>query len=464
MRIRQLVADEATVVIWKSAFGPMILDHPGHAAMLFRSDLLPTIEATRAAERNHIEESLVRFTKMIDKLRERHRDDIEELARAIRFRDDKFMPKALRDKSANEVEEMQREFAPWLRELEQLEQQREARRAVLEECFKDPDYILWQYMDPSDVEQYAYVSWWPGNEGDSAQHAGKKGYGRTGYLAKTDYRSDLTAEMGFETASQLTSGRYTPRQGQVRVDMRDQSGSYSWGQEPDFVISVPAFGRGNKYFGVSVRHGWSWFDTFRQNPDSLYSFMSKRHNCSGVVVEALKMSGSEAFLKAPKVALAMTPSDVVDYAKALRAAICQLNDAALRLDRAHYPKWLEKQRRSVPITTRFQLGAHRRKVGGQAPIEDELWTVQAWKAASHVGGRVRGGISNEVEGALGKYHALRWETDFCGKYKQLVKVATACTKSVDQYGIDHRNGAYLQLGMQCLKVMRSGAVRGIGQA
>lgn len=172
-----------------------------------------------------------------------------------------------------------------------------------------------------------YISWWPGDS--------KRGE------ASNSFREDRASELRPDTQVHLRSGEFQARAGQTifHIEKQDRhlktatgeqvvSRMYLFGQEPDLKVALPA--QGSSPFGLFGRAAFGWFQHFSDanNQDGYYKMVSRHHNCAGVVRQALKFAGAEAFVPAPLSILYASPNEIADFAEALSAKILEYDRRA----------------------------------------------------------------------------------------------------------------------------------------
>ena len=154
-------------------------------------------------------------------------------------------------------------------------------------------------------------------------------------IAEDSWRSDMSDEISDRAQQALTEGRYEPQDGQAQIEFDVET---IWGKEPDHVLSVPALGAANHFFGLSLGHMWDWYLDFSTNAESHYKMICSTNSCARAASGALLAGGGEAFLKAPRGTHYYLPKEIATWARDLRAEIVAFNNRALRFEVTLVPK------------------------------------------------------------------------------------------------------------------------------
>jgi hypothetical protein len=279
----------------------------------------------------------------------------------------------------------------------------------------------------------AYISWWPG--GGGKQCKGK----RAGIHG--NYHKDMTSEISPNVTSRLGKD-LQPRRGQRQVvygyDALHERDLKRWGQEADEKIKLPGRGATGVEFGLDLVRMYEWWQVFQHCPHPRYKFASKHSNCSGVAAAALRVGGADQFASPPTALLFIDPSQVADWAWAVKDALAERNEAAKRL--------------AVDLDTVGEVQLD--------PVED-LMTVPEWKQLSNrdMGGAfLRSPKVKDMDRLLQKYHTLAWN-DEQGRARLIVlgKLMDTIHHYLAHKPGSKRGDAVLALGKQVLNVSKEKA-------
>jgi hypothetical protein len=340
-RVRQLTADEATVLVWRDAGAIGILrgGHCGHAAIMLRSDKLPIWS------QDEIKKEQGKLRSLVNDLSD-HRAEAES-----------FLPQDIKNKEKQIADlhggggmariKMEQELATLKSKLKQ--EQSEVARLQKEietiQMWSNPNVVRWYYLNEAEegFVRHVYISWFPGGDGVSTTSLKEMLQPMSG--VSMEFREDMDAEMSGRVQQRLRAGEITARPGQVhmaRTYGMKQDDANDWGKEPDFVISVPALGVSNRYWGVNTAKMWTWWCDFKDDAESEYKMISKSKSCAGIALRALVEGGAEAFSKLPKSTFYVLPNEVAHYGCDLRGAIVDFNAKAMRFEYKVLQMWAKK--------------------------------------------------------------------------------------------------------------------------
>ncbi len=218
-----------------------------------------------------------------------------------------------------------------------------------------------------------YISWWPGAYADSkfnskvqkVQKVIPKGL-PVPYDARAhggrQYTHDVISEMSDRARAGLEAGTFTPKTGQVEIDLGfamgrqlmtdgfpvreeyvlDSTGGItgvkymSWVQKPD-KYEIPCIGQANTAVGLNATAIFRWWKIFSEAPTNWYKLMSRNQNCAGVAALALRAGGAASFAKPPKAFLFMDPNQVRDWVIKVKDRIDKLNTKVNANNAAYTP-------------------------------------------------------------------------------------------------------------------------------
>ena len=391
-RIRQLTADEATVMVWRNDSAAKIFRGAGrfgHASIMLRTDQISEI-ARYDLEQEQSE--LEKLVELADNLSER----MDTLRQQLKLTKSDFIRDMLQEKLAKKDQKWDRLWD---------EQMALKKRIAL---WNNPKFIRWYYLAEAEEGSFKHVhiSWWPsegvGHELKDMRRA-QPGEGNPTVW------SDVTSEMSGRTRDRLQRGEIQPRAGQVNLgkaySLLDEELAEDWGQEPDWVISVPAFGAANRYWGLNVARMWSWFTEYRdQSVGADYKMISTTKSCAGLAMRALRQGGCEAFTKQPVSHFYVLPNEVAKYALELRGSIVELNALAMRFEFNVLQPWLSKRSATQP-----------RSGGAQPHKKPDLWTADQWRANRQPHARGPFQVGDHLEA----YHSTDANKDWAKKFRLL---------------------------------------------
>ena len=168
-----------------------------------------------------------------------------------------------------------------------------------------------------------------------------------------------------------------------------RTGIFSWVRLPNDVIDIPTIddnGRDitDQNVGLCESNLKSWWEirsdasgnssTRGVNPYYRFKLISKKYNCASVVTAALLASGCGLFLKPSKPLFAISPVDVLDYARKLQRKIIGINTQLLTIQGQNLAEFRKFRQ------DRYQTNAL---------IDNDIWTFEAWRQASAVSGIAR---------------------------------------------------------------------------
>lgn len=439
-RVRQLTADEATVLVWRDAgaFGILRGGHCGHAAIMLRSDKLPIW----SQDEIKVEQSKIR--SLVSDLQD-HRAEAES-----------FLPQDIEQKkkqiaalgAGGGVTRIK--FEQELSNLQARLKQEQAEVARLQkeiaaiQMWNNPNIVRWYYLSEPETGfvRHVYISWFPGGDGVSTTSLKEMLNPIKG--VEMEFREDMDAEMSGRVQQRLRAGEITARPGQVHMGRAygmKQKEADEWGKEPDYVISVPALGASNRYWGLNTARMWTWWCDFKDDADSEYKMISKSKSCAGIALRALVQGGAESFSKLPKSTFYVLPNEVAHYGIELRAAIVDFNNKAMRFEYKVLQMWAKSLK---PLGGSAQP-PHKRT---------ELWTAADWRSNRDSQARTRFSVGDHLE----KYHAADPTEEWARKYRLLAEIFSYVVDQVgDSWFLVSNSGrkdALIILGSQCLNVMR----------
>jgi hypothetical protein len=434
-RVRQLTADEATALVWRND-GPAAIvtgkGRPGHAAIMLRSDHLPIWSQDDIREQQDKMRSL--GGELIDARTEfllcgndvnAKNEQIRKLGPAGGAQYIKLTGElsTLREKQKTAEREVQRINA----EIEKLR------------IWQNPNMVRWFYLSEADqgFNRHGYISWFPSGAGVGSKSDMKRGMEGE----QNTFWEDMDCEISARSQENLADGTYKPQPGQIQSGKtygRKDASKDEWVKEPDLVVSVPALGAANRYWGVNCSRMWTWFEDYRDQDFAEYRMISSTRSCAGIAMRALANGGGDAFSKQPNSHFYVLPNEVADYAVKLRAAIVDLNAKSARFEFRQLVPWKQKLTYSV-----------------EALKKTELWTAAEWRRSRENKGHTWFSVGDHLE----KYHNTDACVDWVKKYRTLVKIFNYLLSQVgDDYYLvrtSHRNDALLVLGAQCLNIVRA---------
>jgi hypothetical protein len=434
-RVRQLTADEATCLVWRNDGAAAIVTGKGrfgHAAIMLRSDHLPIWSQSDIREQEDRMKAL--GGELIDARTEflicgndvnSKKEQIKKLGLGGGMQYIKLTGElsTLQEKQKTAEADVKRIIA----ELEKLS------------IWKNPNMVRWFYLSEANegFNRHAYISWFPAGDGvDSVSDMKKQMEGEA-----NTFWEDMDCEISTTAQEKLADGRYIPEPGQIQPGKtygRRDSGKNEWVKEPDLVVSVPALGAANRYFGVSCSRMWTWFENYRDQDFAEYRMISASRSCAGIAMRALASGGGDAFSKQPNSHFYVLPNEVADYAVKLRAGILELNTKAARFEFCQLVPWKQQLKSNVD--------AHKKT---------ELWTAQEWRHNREEKGRTWFSVADH----LNKYHDTDASGAWVKKYRTLVEIFHYVLSQVgDDYYLvrsSYRNDALIVLGSQCLNIVRA---------
>ncbi len=503
MEITQILADEATVLVWDNVAARKVLKggNPGHAAVMLRTEKLPLVANRRDAEARararrlaELQAEVEKHRKGMDPLVDQIKRTVDAalvpsldsddwtkaavddalskvaekygkdpIGRAMKGREDDALSviaelygadTELMGAIMSSVEEYMELAADLQSDIERLQRQAVGVKPLLEEAEAtyqkmkeendNADLFRFFYLAPEQAEAYSYISWWPQDTmgGGTPKEEIRQMRRPRAPAAHGSYKVDMLSELGDRARARLQAGS-ARRAGQVEVDG-------DWGKEPDRVYHIPAMGPANRHWGVNLTAMWTWFEGFQAGP-ARYAMIDGKRSCAGVVIQALKAGGAEAFVPSPGDSIFAMPNEVAGWADRLWMAISDFNRDSHRWELS-------------VITQLKNLGGYKaQRVNfagarmGNAMTFDELWKPNEWLGQSIETGRVRSGEVKTIDLALTPYHTLDFKTDYARKFGLLVKIYRACMSYTNRYGAARRNFSLVALGNQCLNVMRGSA-------
>lgn len=178
---------------------------------------------------------------------------------------------------------------------------------------------------------------------------------------------------------------------------------------PDEIVTLPA--HTENQLGIDTEKIFYWWKSYagrivdkNQGRDvgdyvvhNRFKFVSTHLNCAGTVYLALRVGGATYFKGRTHVKLYADGEGVINWAKKVKTAIEELNQAATTTKARYESKRAEFQR----------------KIGrNQQGNPDDLPTLEEWKAISYVGvmARRKEQIA-DMDRELQIYHTLSWDND-----------------------------------------------------
>jgi hypothetical protein len=152
------------------------------------------------------------------------------------------------------------------------------------------------------------------------------------------YREEKYLELGDKTREKLKKGEFNPLPGQNKInDSKNDKYVGEWGFSAQKVylpmhgITVLKGGTNSQkvLFGLSQDGISSAWKKVSQDKNAYYQFVSKDHNCAGMVKQMLVAGGAELFLKVPQASVYSDPNTVHSYVIGLEKEVSRYND---RLD------------------------------------------------------------------------------------------------------------------------------------
>ena len=208
-----------------------------------------------------------------------------------------------------------------------------------------------------------------------------------------------------------------------------------YSQSPQSKIFLPGLLIKGRSWGLNLTRMANWWIDF-QETEPVYRAFSPNNNCVGVVFQALREGGAEAFVKIPKVRAYGEPLQAEQYARDLEKAFEQIEreTAILRMDR------------EVRYCNQNPIPANQ--------LMDGLWTLANWKRASALGVLYRrSALIVEIDDLLERFFRLTWKYGFVEKYGLLVRLFRAVLRHRADKSDSKRSYAVAQLGSQILEVL-----------
>lgn len=257
------------------------------------------------------------------------------------------------------------------------------------------------------------VSWWP--DSGTAKDEELKNYFRRqfpimqkwlGGLGKldpgsknSDLDSDALSELGPSAQQKLSSGTYTAREGQYRLQS-----SGNWVQLPK-VWEIPGMGAKGVRWGLHLPSIRDWWDN---HPPEKYVMVSTTHNCAGAVACALQRGGADSFVKAPVSGIYLGPNYIANWSQMLQDRLWELEINTSRLHR--------KVREA--------------NLGESHGLPRPVPSKEQWMKATYLAYKPRSYQLRAIDTALGNYYAKLAEGEGplsfgVKKHEMLVKLVDA---------------------------------------
>jgi hypothetical protein len=255
----------------------------------------------------------------------------------------------------------------------------------------------------------------------------------------------MNSELSPNAREGLSSGRMTPRGGQVALGFQDNTGRDLYGVTPEGIINIPGISVPDNEFGLSLKRMLEWYEDYKIN-NGKYRLASTKQSCAGVAAVALVEGGGEAFASVPNALILLEPRQVEDYAVKIRAKVETLNQKSGLFE-------INCQK----VVNDYIRGRHGTGVTGRGPSND-LWNYETWMKQSNVGGAIRSPQIRKIDTALKDYHSGDWDTGFIKKYKAFITILTELIDHAEKKPTSERAVPRAQLGMQIFDVFRSGVL------
>ncbi|HYK35268.1 hypothetical protein [Alloacidobacterium sp.] len=413
---------------------------------MLRTDTLPEIARFELSKEEARVEELGNIRDRLDEKKNEIEEEITKTKRKIATAGGGAYEQSLKDDAdamKAELDKMDKEWDRlWDREIE-------LKRQI--KLWENPEFIRWHYLAEAQegAFKHVHISWWPPSEG--VGHEIKEMRGTLHGSSNSSAWEDLYSEMSKKVQLGLQAGKLKARDGQVNLgaayglkNKKDEPDK-RWGQEPDWVISVPALGSSNRYFGVNAARMWMWFTNYRdQSVGADYKMISKSKSCAGIAMRALKQGGGDAFTRQPVSQFYVLPNEVAQYAIDLRAAIVELNTLAARFEFTVLQSWI-KQHRGTTLPSG----------GAQPHKKPELWTADWWRKNRQP--HARGFFS--MGDLLEEYHSLDAKKDWAAKFRVVGKIFSNSVDEIEDEAPIIRPTPRIEsliiVCAQCLNVIRN---------
>jgi len=240
-----------------------------------------------------------------------------------------------------------------------------------------------------------YISWFPVEsllpDVPGTQFRDPRGFDMGRGVDK--FMNDPCTKLPVDLQVRLNSNVLQPQQNQSRgatVNLggtqveNTRTGAFSWVRLPNDVIDIPTIDDNgsditeNKV-GLCEANLKSWWNlridskgtsqSWGIKPYYRFKLISKKYNCASVATAALLAGGSGLFLKPGKPFFAISPVDVLQYARKLQRKITKIN-AILQTLQSHAMAEYQNFRQSRYVEN--------------ALINGDIWTPEAWRQASAV--------------------------------------------------------------------------------
>lgn len=306
-----------------------------------------------------------------------------------------------------------------------------------------------------------YISWFPvetivGNT-PGAQFRDSRGFDIGQGIEK--FFADPCSAMDTALQGRLNANMIQPRSSQMKgptVNLggtqieNPRTGAFSWVRLPDDVIDIPTIDDNgaaitDQKVGLCEANLKSWWDirsdakanSKSRNIRPYYRFklISKKYNCASVATAALLASGCGLFLKPSKPLFAISPVDVLNYARKLQRKITKIN-ATLQTVQSQ-------------ALANFQNFRQNRYVD-DALVNGDVWTVEAWRQASAVAvGRRKEQVARIDQLLEGYWARGAWSRyNSADKESYLEEILVQIQDHILQKPQSDRRVAILKLGVQ----------------
>jgi hypothetical protein len=306
-----------------------------------------------------------------------------------------------------------------------------------------------------------YISWFPVESlvpnTPGAQFRDPRGFEMGKGVDK--FFADPCTDLGTDLQARLNSNMIQPMPNQMKgptVNLggtqieNPRSGMFSWVRVPNDVIDIPTIDDNgaaitDQKVGLCEANLRSWWDirsdakgnSRSRNVKPYYRFklISKKYNCASVVTAALMASGCGLFLKPSKPLFAISPVDVLNYARKLQRKITRINASLQTV-----------QSQALANFQKFRQNRH----VDNALVNGDVWTPEAWRQASAVSvGRRKEQVAR-IDQLLQQYWARgewnRYTAD--SKESDLEEILVQIQDHILQKPQSDRREAILQLGVQ----------------
>jgi hypothetical protein len=230
-----------------------------------------------------------------------------------------------------------------------------------------------------------------------------------------------------------------------------RTGVFSWVRVPNDVIDIPTIdddGRDitDQRVGLCESNLKKWWEIRSDSngnsssrgvrPYYRFKLISKKYNCASVVTAALMASGCGLFLKPSKPLFAISPVDVLNYARKLQRKIVGINTQLTMIQNQNLAEFRKFRQ------DRYQTNAL---------INNDIWTFEDWRQASAVSGIARRKEQvARIDQLIQQYWALGHWNDHSKVTKEalLEEILIQIQDHILQKPQSDRRVAVLKLGVQ----------------